>query len=126
MHRIGSFIPAVGVLGPFVWKDAAPALAVPTSVIGGAMLPIAYVSFLLLMNSPAVLGDAMPRGIKRVIWNTLMIFGTVIASFASAWGLYGKNLELPNGSKFPIGYVALAVLAIMLIVGIRSFLAKQK
>ncbi|MGB1924946.1 MAG: divalent metal cation transporter, partial [Rubripirellula sp.] len=126
MHRIGSFIPAVGVMGPFVWKDAAPALAVPTSVIGGAMLPIAYVSFLLLMNSPSVLGDAMPRGIKRVIWNTLMIFGTVIASFASAWGLYGKNMELPNESKFPIGYVALAVLAIMLIVGIRSFLAKQK
>ena len=60
MHRIGSFIPAVGVCGPFVWKSAAPALAVPTSVIGGAMLPIAYVSFLLLMNSRAVLGEAMP------------------------------------------------------------------
>jgi len=121
MHRIGSFIPAIGVVGPFVWKEAAPALAVPTSVIGGAMLPIAYVSFLLLMNSRSVLGEAMPTGARRVVWNTLMIFGTGIASFASAWGLYGRMW-----GDFPIGTAALAALAIMLVLGVYSFLAKQK
>ena len=121
MHRVGSFIPAVGVLGPFVWKAAAPALAVPTSVIGGAMLPIAYVSFLLLMNSRSVLGDAMPTGSRRIVWNTLMVFGTGVASFGSAWGLYGRTW-----GKFPIGTTALAALAIMLAVGIYSFLVKQK
>jgi Mn2+/Fe2+ NRAMP family transporter len=120
MHRIGSFIPAVGVLGPFVWGAAAPALAVPTSVIGGAMLPIAYVSFLLLMNSRSVLGDAMPTGAKRIIWNALMILGTVVSSFASAWGLYGKTMF-----GFPIGIVALVFLAILLIIGFVSFLQKQ-
>lgn len=121
MHRIGSFIPAVGVLGPFIWKAAAPALAVPTSVIGGAMLPIAYVSFLLLMNSRSVLGDAMPTGGRRVVWNVLMITGTGIASFGSVWGLYGKTW-----GSFPIGTAALATLAIMLIVGVFSFLRKQR
>ena len=55
---------------------AAPALATPTSVIGGAMLPIAYFSFLLLMNSPRALGDSMPSGGKRVCWNILMIIAT--------------------------------------------------
>ena len=120
-HRIGSFIPAVGVCGPFVWKSAAPALAVPTSVIGGAMLPIAYVSFLLLMNSRAVLGEAMPTGTRRIIWNTLMILGTGIASFASAWGLYGRMW-----GSFPIGTAALAALVIMLVLGIYSFLVKQR
>ena len=120
MHRIGSFIPAVGVLGPFVWGAAAPALAVPTSVIGGAMLPIAYVSFLLLMNSRSVLGDAMPTGAKRIIWNAMMILGTVVSSFASAWGLYGKTMF-----GFPIGIVALVFLAILLIIGFVSFLQKQ-
>ncbi len=69
MHRIGSFIPAIGVLGPFIWGKAAPALAMPTSVIGGAMLPIAYFSFLLLMNSRRALGDSMPTGGKRLFWN---------------------------------------------------------
>ena len=121
MHRIGSFIPAVGVCGPFVWKSAAPALAVPTSVIGGAMLPIAYVSFLLLMNSREVLGEAMPTGTRRIIWNTLMILGTGIASFASAWGLYGRMW-----GSFPIGTAALAALVIMLVLGIYSFLVKQR
>ena len=121
MHRIGSFIPAVGVLGPFIWKAAAPALAVPTSVIGGAMLPIAYVSFLLLMNSRSVLGDAMPTGGRRVVWNVLMITGTGIASFGSVWGLYGKTW-----GSFPIGTAALATLAIMLIFGVFSFLRKQR
>ena len=120
MHRIGSFIPAVGVLGPFVWGAAAPALAVPTSVIGGAMLPIAYVSFLLLMNSKSVLGDAMPTGSKRVVWNALMLLGTVVSAFASAWGLYGKKMY-----GFPIGIVALVFLAVLLVIGFVSFLQKQ-
>ena len=130
MHRIGSFIPAVGVLGPFIWKSAAPALAVPTSVIGGAMLPIAYVSFLLLMNSRSVLGDAMPTGGRRLVWNILMITGTGIASFASVWGLYGRTWgPFKIGTEklvIPIGTIALATLAIMLAVGIFSFLRKQR
>ena len=120
MHRIGSFIPAVGVLGPFVWGAAAPALAVPTSVIGGAMLPIAYVSFLLLMNSKSVLGDAMPTGRNRIIWNSLMILATAVSGFASAWGLYAKKMF-----GFPIGLVALGALAVLLIIGFVSFLQKQ-
>ena len=120
MHRIGSFIPAVGILGPFVWGAAAPALATPTSVIGGAMLPIAYFSFLLLMNSKRALGDSMPSGGKRLLWNALMIPATVIAGFASAWGLFGKMMF-----GFPIGNVALGVLAILLVLGLVGFLGKQ-
>ncbi len=116
MHRIGSFIPAVGVLGPFIWGKAAPALAVPTSVIGGAMLPIAYLSFLLLMNSKRTLGDSMPTGGKRLLWNVLMIFATCVAGFGSAWGLLSKGM---------IGYVALAALAVMLFVGVIGFLMKE-
>lgn len=120
-HRIGCFIPAIGVIGPFVWGAAAPALATPTSVIGGAMLPIAYVSFLLLMNSRRAIGDAMPSGNTRLIWNALMIPATLIAGFASAWGLYEKKMF-----GFPIGNVALGILAAMLIMGIIGFVQKQK
>ena len=120
MHRIGSLIPAVGVLGPFVWGAAAPALATPTSVFGGAMLPIAYFSFLLLMNSRLTLGDSMPSGGKRVLWNALMISATVIAGFASAWGLYGKSMY-----GFPIGNAALGLIAVMLILGGIGFMQKE-
>jgi Mn2+/Fe2+ NRAMP family transporter len=120
MHRIGSFIPAIGVLGPFVWGKAAPALAVPTSVFGGAMLPIAYFSFLLLMNSRRALGDSMPTGAKRLFWNVLMIFATVVAGFGSAWGLRGKQMGI-----VPIGNIALVALAVLLILGLVGFLRKQ-
>ncbi len=116
MHRLGSFIPAVGVLGPFVWGQAAPALAVPTSIIGGAMLPIAYLSFLLLMNSRRALGDAMPTGGKRIVWNTFMIFATAVAGFGSAWGMLSKGT---------IGNFALAAIVVMLLVGIVGFIGKQ-
>lgn len=116
MHRIGSFIPAIGVLGPFIWGKAAPALAVPTSVIGGAMLPIAYLSFLLLMNSKRTLGDSMPSGGKRLVWNALMIFATCVAGFGSVWGLLSKGTP---------GYLALGALAIMLLLGILGFLKNE-
>lgn len=120
MHRVGSLIPAVGVLGPFVWAAAAPALATPTSVIGGAMLPIAYVSFFLLMNSRKLLGDSMPRGAARVRWNVLMGLATTIATLSSIWGLYGKQFY-----GWPIGNIALGLLAVLLLVGITSFIKKN-
>jgi Mn2+/Fe2+ NRAMP family transporter len=120
MHRIGSFIPAVGVLGPFIWSKAAPALAVPTSVIGGAMLPIAYLSFLLLMNSRRALGSSMPTGGKRLFWNILMVAATGVAGFGSAWGLIGQKLY-----GFPIGNLALVALIALLVIGIVGFLRKQ-
>jgi hypothetical protein len=122
MHRVGSMIPAViGVFGPFVWSLAAAALATPTSVIGGAMLPIAYVSFFLLMNSKTALGDSMPTGGQRVRWNLLMSVATLVALFASAWGLYGKRL-----GSFPIGNAALLLLAVLLLVGVGSFFKKNR
>lgn len=122
MHRVGSMIPAlVGVFGPFYWSKAAAALAMPTSVIGGAMLPIAYISFLLLMNSRTALGAAMPTGAQRVRWNVLMLTATFVALFASAWGLYGKRL-----GTFPIGNVALLVLGVLLLVGIGAFFTKNR
>lgn len=120
MHRVGALIPAIGVLGPFYWAKAAPALAVPTSVIGGAMLPIAYVTFLLLMNSPKALGASMPRGGARVFWNSLMIPATLIAGFGSIWGMRGKMLE-----GFPIGTAGIIALGCLLVIGIVSFTVKN-
>ena len=121
MHRLGSLIPAVGVLGPFVWGQAAPALATPTSVIGGAMLPIAFVAFFLLMNSRRVLGDSLPKGLNRLKWNALMLLATGVSLFASCWGLVDKKL-----AGFPIGLVAIGLLVVLLVVGVLGFISKGK
>ena len=121
VHRWGSLLPAVGVLGPFYWHQAAPALATPTSVFGGAMLPIAYVSFLLLMNSRHVLGDALPTGANRVVYNILLGIASLIALLASIWGLMDKSI-----GGFPIGKTAIIALIALLLLGIVSFLSRHR
>ena len=116
-HRLGSFLPAIGVLGPFVWGAAAPALALPTSVFNGAMLPIAYLSFWLLMNSRSALGDAIPTGGRAIVWNLLMGTATAAATFASIWGLTGKGW---------VGYLGIFAIAIMLVLGIVGYIRKHR
>lgn len=107
-HRIGSLLPAIGVLGPFVWKQAAAYLAVPTSVFGMALLPIAYVTFLFCMNSRRVLGDDMPRGGKRVIWNVLMAGAFALSAVGASWSVWSKV-----GMTGVFGVSAFVVLAIL-------------
>jgi len=120
MFRLGALIPSIGVLGPFYWAQAAPALATPTSVFCGAMLPIAYFTFLLLMNSRRALGKSMPRGSTRLVWNTLMIGATAVAAFGSAWGMLNKTLY-----GFPIGMVGIAILVTLLLGGASAFVVRN-
>ena len=120
--RLGCLLAGLaGVTGPFFWAGAAPALATPTSVLGGAMLPIAYFAFLLMMNSKALLGDARPSGANRVKWNVLMIFATVVATLSSVWGIWPKAY---NG--IPMGKIGVAILAILFVLGLLGFLKNEK
>lgn len=95
-HRIGCLIPAaVGVFGPFIWSGAAFYLAVPTSVFGFVLLPIAYLTFFFLMNNRSLLGDAMPRGFQRLRWNLLMGTAVTLAAIGSLYMVY-KKVGLTN------------------------------
>ena len=107
-HRLGCMMPAVGVLGPFFWKQAAPWLAVPTSVFGMVLIPIAYFTFFLLMNQKALLGDNMPQGGKRVAWNILMAIASGLAAFGSLWSLWSKLAW--KGIAIFVGFVLLALI----------------
>jgi len=89
-QRIGALIVSVGALAAIFWKQPAPWLAMPTSVFCIILLPIAYFAFLLLMNQKTMLGDNMPRGGKRILWNVLMIIATAIATLVSIWSLWSK------------------------------------
>ncbi|MEX2382928.1 MAG: divalent metal cation transporter [Opitutales bacterium] len=94
--RIGSLAAATGVLGPFIWGQAAFWLAIPTSVFGFILIPIAYLTFFLMMNQRTLLGKEMPRGGRRVAWNLTMgiaviVFGAASISMvwqrAGTWGI---------------------------------------
>ncbi|MEZ6050581.1 MAG: divalent metal cation transporter [Planctomycetaceae bacterium] len=80
VHRVGCYL--AGVSGPFIWSKAGFWLAVPTSMFGMCLLPIAYFAFLFMMNSKSLLGNAMPTGGKRLWWNILMLIATGMATFS--------------------------------------------
>jgi len=106
-QRFGSLIVSVGALGPFFWKDAAPYLAVPTSVFAMVLLPIAYFAFFLLMNQKSFLGENMPIGAKRILWNVLMALAAGAAAFGSVWSLWSK-LQW-KGIGILVGFIALCI-----------------
>jgi Mn2+/Fe2+ NRAMP family transporter len=92
VHRIGTLISGIGgAFGPFIWKDAAAYLAVPTSVFGYMLLPLAYVTFFLLMNQRSVLGDAAPRPLAKAIWNLLMFVAASVATIGSVYIIWTKT-----------------------------------
>lgn len=121
IHFIGTLIAGLGgFLGPlYFWANATSkaALAVPTSVIGGAMIPIAYFTFFLLMNSSSLLGEARPRGARAVKWNVLMAIATGIAAGGSVWVLLGKGTA---------GMIGIGVLVVLFVLGLVGFLGKNR
>jgi len=114
---IGASMPAIaGFFSPYLWSGGAKAaMAIPASVIATTLLPIAYLGFLLLMNSRSALGDQLPK--RRGLINALMLTSAGIATFASVWALNSK------GIPGVIGMVALAALAI---IGILGFIKRNK
>ena len=119
-YRVGCVIPAVGMAGPFIWRGAAPYLAMPTSVFGFIVIPIAYTTFALVLNSKSLLGDNRPRGAKRWIWNLLMVVGLIpimIGSVYMAWK-HTKGSFLGSG-WFGVGAIIAFVAAALIVHFIR-------
>jgi Mn2+/Fe2+ NRAMP family transporter len=89
--RLGSLAAATGILGPFLWHRAAFWLAIPTSVFAFILLPIAYLTFFLMMNKRTLLGAEMPVGARRVAWNLAMGFVVLLFTLVSAFMIWTKT-----------------------------------
>ena len=105
-QRIGALMVSVGALGPLFWKDAKMWLAVPTSVFAFTLIPIAYLAFLLLMNQKKLLGDYMPRGGKRIVWNALMVIATGTVILACPYAVWSVTKK-----RFGSGWYGVAAVA---------------
>ena len=77
-YRMAALLPVPGVLGSVFWGSISVWLAVPTSIVAGALLPLAYIGFIKLQTSRAYLGDDRPRGPLAVAWLVAMGVGTAI------------------------------------------------
>ncbi|MEC7799677.1 MAG: divalent metal cation transporter [Verrucomicrobiota bacterium] len=108
----GALIAGLGVLGPFFWKDAAFWLAVPTSILGFTLIPVAYLSFFLLMNNLQVLGRERPEGTARFIWNLFMILALVVMGMAAIYVAWNKSW-----GPVPFGKIALIGFGVLMIIG---------
>lgn len=113
---LGASMPALaGLFSPYLWSgDAKAAMAIPASVIATTLLPIAYLGFLLLMNSRSALGASMPK--NRGLINTLMVVSAGVATFASTWALCNKGAP---------GMIGIAILVLLAAIGVRGFIKKQ-
>jgi len=89
-QRIGVLMVSVGAIGAIVWRQPAPWLAIATSAFCSVLLPIAYFTFLIMMNTKSLLGANMPTGGRRVLWNVLMVFATAAGTFVSLWSLWPR------------------------------------
>jgi Mn2+/Fe2+ NRAMP family transporter len=125
LFLLGAAIPALsGLFSPLIWAGTVKsALVVPASVIATTLLPIAYLIFLLLMNSKKVLGEELPK--KRWRINILMIIATGIAFFAAYWALLGKY-QSGNIYEHRFGLIGIIGLTFLTIFGIYSFIKKEK
>ena len=122
-HRLGTLIPMTGILWPLLWTGESKAfLAVPTSVVGFVLIPIAYLTFLLMMNSKKVLGEHLPTGMKRLVWNGLMGLAFVIMAPAAAWKAWTTNLTIGTNT-YAFGKMALIAFIVLVMIG---FFFKEK
>ena len=111
VQRLGALLPGiVGGLGFLaLWGDdqARFWLAVPTSNFGMVLLPIAYIAFFFMMNSPSLLGDAMPKGKLRIVVNAVMLAAIIAASVGAGLSVWANVGWI--GVAFAVGFVVISV-----------------
>ena len=100
----------------YLWSGGAEFwLPIITSSFGMMLLPVAYITFFLMMNSKRILGDEKPTGARMMIWNILMgiaVIGAVVAAYAAIKGQMGKS----TGAAILI-WTVLVVYGILIAVG---------
>jgi succinate dehydrogenase hydrophobic anchor subunit len=80
--RLFAMTPSIGffgvVIGLPLWFPIA------ASAICLTMLPVAYLIFLILNNKRSYIGDAVGKGWKRVVFNTLLVLALLMATIGAS------------------------------------------
>ena len=117
-HLVGCVVAGLaGASWPLLWDGPAKLwLAILTSSFGMMLLPIAYFTFLMMMNSRKILGADKPTGLRMGIWNLLMVISVLGALGAAATAIWDKASH-PVAGPLVIGvsitYLVLVVLGFL-------------
>mgnify|MGYP000919806170 CR=1 FL=1 len=87
-YKIGLMIPGLGMFSPLVFGKLEMWLMVPISVFCFFFIPIAYITFAILMNSRRFLGDDRPKGLNRLFWNLGMALAIAVVTFGGGYKVY--------------------------------------
>ena len=79
--RLFALTPAIGFFG--VVSNLPLWLPIVASAICFTMLPIAYLIFLILNNKRSYIGDAVGKGLKRELFNVVLVMALVFASIGA-------------------------------------------
>lgn len=132
MHVIGCLVAGIsGAAWPLIWDGPAKLwLAVLTSTFGMMLLPIAYFTFFMMMNSTTLMGAEKPTGGRMLIWNILMavsVMGAVIAAGSAVWEKVTPTFDPAAGSQDRIvGAVVLAIAVVFILLVMAGFAVKPK
>ena len=127
LFMVGAAMPALaGFFSPILWTgnpDIKTTLNIPAGTIATTLLPIAYLIFILLMNSRKTLGGELPK--HRALINIVMIIAAGAASFAAVWNLLGRY-DSSDPFMHNFGFIGLIALPLLLITGVIGFVKRNK
>jgi hypothetical protein len=118
-HVAGCLVAGIsGAAWPLVWSGGSKIwLAVFVSTFAFLLLPIAYCTFMMMMNSQRILGDQMPRGLRRLVWNTLMGISVVAVVAAALTTITDKVFDPANPLPGKIALGVLIVYVVLVVIG---------
>lgn len=98
LFRIFALTPAIGILGvvanlPFWFPVAASAVCF-------AMLPIAYLTFLIMNNKRSYIGDAVGKGFSRMLFNFFLVVALCVATIGSIIQINSRVIQNPKVREY--------------------------
>ena len=104
----------VGVFWFHIWAgESRTYLGIVASTFAAILLPIAYLSFFLLMNNRRLLGQEKPTGARMAVWNLLMGIGVLGATIQAVAAIQTKI----SGDQGPYVLGGVAVFLLLAIIG---------
>lgn len=124
-HVIGCLVAGLSGASWFIiWDGPAKTwLAILVSSFAVMFLPIAYVTFFMMMNSKKILGENKPKGLSWIIWNVLMVISVVGAIAAAVVSITDKVTN--PGTPFAQKAVVLTVVIGYLILFVGGFFLRS-
>jgi Mn2+/Fe2+ NRAMP family transporter len=103
-----------GAAWPYFWDgDSKIWLAILASSFGMMLLPIAYITFMMMMNSRSLLKEEKPTGASMWIWNILMGISVMGALAAATTAIIDKASDPVAGKAVP-AIAALFITAVLI------------